>query len=56
MINHLLSGFELAFGPLSDYAIFALLPSYHENKNASLLYMVDQLHKSIWQSRRIFSE
>jgi phenylacetate-coenzyme A ligase PaaK-like adenylate-forming protein len=42
----LLSGFELAFGPLSDYAIFALLPSYHENKNASLLYMVDQLQKT----------
>ena len=42
----LLSGFELAFGPLSDYAIFALLPSYHENKNASLLYMVDQLQKA----------
>lgn len=42
----LLSGFELAFGPLSDYSIFALLPSYHENKNASLLYMVDQLQKA----------
>ncbi len=42
----LLSSFELAFGPLSDYSIFALLPSYHENKNASLLYMVDQLQKA----------
>jgi Acyl-protein synthetase, LuxE len=39
----LLNGFELAFGPVSDYAIFALLPSYHTNKNASLLYMVDKL-------------
>jgi len=39
----LLNGFELAFGPVSDYSIFALLPSYHANKNASLLYMVDKL-------------
>ncbi|MBK7130308.1 MAG: acyl transferase [Crocinitomicaceae bacterium] len=39
----LLNGFELFFGPVSDYSIFALLPSYHENKNASLLYMVEQL-------------
>ena len=42
----LLNGFELAFGPVSDYCIFALLPSYHENKNASLLYMVDKLIKA----------
>lgn len=39
----LLNGFELAFGPLSGYSIFALLPSYHANKNASLLYMVQKL-------------
>lgn len=42
----LLNGFELAFGPLSDYSIFALLPSYYENKNASLLYMVAKLQKA----------
>lgn len=39
----LVHGFELAFGPLSDYSIFALLPNYHANRNASLLYMVDKL-------------
>lgn len=39
----LLHGFELFFGPVTDYSIFALLPSYHENKNSSLLYMVEQL-------------
>jgi phenylacetate-coenzyme A ligase PaaK-like adenylate-forming protein len=42
----LLNGFELAFGPLSDYCILALLPSYHENKNSSLLYMVDKLQQN----------
>ncbi|MBL7899452.1 MAG: acyl transferase [Crocinitomicaceae bacterium] len=39
----LLHGFELAFGPVDSYSIFALLPSYHQNKNSSLLYMVDKL-------------
>lgn len=39
----LLNGFELAFGPVDSYSIFALLPSYHQNKNSSLLYMVDKL-------------
>lgn len=39
----LFNGFELAFGPVDSYSIFALLPSYHQNKNSSLLYMVDKL-------------
>ena len=39
----LLRGFEFAFGPVTDFSFFALLPSYHQNKNASLLYMVDAL-------------
>lgn len=39
----LLFGFELHFGPVTDYAFLALLPSYHENKNSSLLYMVNRL-------------
>jgi phenylacetate-coenzyme A ligase PaaK-like adenylate-forming protein len=42
----LLKGFELAFGPVTNYSFFALLPSYHENNNASLLYMVDQLTRN----------
>ena len=41
----LLNGFEFAFGKISDYALFALLPSYHDNKNSSLLYMVSKLQK-----------
>lgn len=39
----LLKGFENNFGKITDYSIFALLPSYHENKNSSLLYMVSKL-------------
>lgn len=38
----LLKGFETTFDALTDYSIFALLPSYHENKNSSLLYMVSK--------------
>jgi len=36
-------GFERVFGPVSDYRIFALLPSYLERGNSSLVYMVDHL-------------
>ena len=40
-------GFERVFGPVSDYVFIALLPSYLENGDSSLIYMVDQLiHKS----------
>jgi len=39
----ILCGFEYFFGPISDYCFLALLPSYIERKNASLLYMVDYL-------------
>lgn len=39
----LLYGFELAFGPVTDYCFYALLPSYHENKSSSLIYMVQKL-------------
>ncbi|MCY3998709.1 MAG: acyl transferase [Flavobacteriaceae bacterium] len=38
-----LTGFENVFGPISDYAILALLPTYLERKNASIIYMVDRL-------------
>lgn len=38
----LLKGFENTFGEITDYSVFALLPSYHENKNSSLLYMVSK--------------
>lgn len=39
----LMHGFTLQYGSLSDYAILALLPSYLERKNASLVYMAQQL-------------
>jgi len=35
--------FKLNYGYPSDYCILALLPSYMEQKNSSLIYMVDQL-------------
>jgi Acyl-protein synthetase, LuxE len=34
--------FEARYGPLSDYHILALLPSYLERNNSSLVYMVQQ--------------
>lgn len=39
----LLLGFERVFGNPSDYVFIALLPSYLENGDSSLIYMVDQL-------------
>ncbi len=38
-----LKGFELFYGPVSDYLILALLPSYLERKNSSLIYMMKHL-------------
>lgn len=35
------NAFEAMYGPLSDYHILALLPSYLERGNSSLVYMVD---------------
>lgn len=36
-------GFEYFFGNISDYIIFGLLPSYLEQGNSSLVYMVEKL-------------
>jgi phenylacetate-coenzyme A ligase PaaK-like adenylate-forming protein len=36
-------GFELFYGPVKEYCIIGLLPTYLERKNASLVYMVDKL-------------
>lgn len=36
-------GFELFYGPVKDYCILGLLPSYLERKNSSLVYMVNKL-------------
>ena len=36
-------GFEQFYGPIEDYTILALLPSYLEREGASLIYMVEEL-------------
>ena len=36
-------GFTRVFGQVTDYVFIALLPSYLENGDSSLIYMVDQL-------------
>lgn len=38
-------GFELFFGNVNQYCILALLPSYLEQENSSLIYMVNDLIK-----------
>ena len=38
-----ISGFELFYGPINEWCILGLLPSYLERKNSSLVYMVDKL-------------
>ncbi len=37
--------FEYFYGPVADYCILALLPSYLERKGSSLIYMVEDLIK-----------
>ena len=41
--RNLLAGFEQFYGPITDYSIYALLPSYLDQQHASLVYMVDHL-------------
>lgn len=36
-------GIELFYGDLSQYVVFALLPSYLERRNSSLVYMVEKI-------------
>jgi hypothetical protein len=36
-------GLQLAYGDMSQYVVFALLPSYLERKNSSLVYMVEKI-------------
>ncbi len=38
-------GFELFYGPATDWCIIGLLPSYLERQNSSLVYMVNELIK-----------
>ena len=37
-----LKGFELFYGPLKEWCIIGLLPSYLERENSSLIFMVDE--------------
>ncbi len=39
------TGFNAFYGDISDYCILALLPSYLEQQNSSLVYMVNKLVK-----------
>ncbi len=43
--NSYKKGFEYFYGPIEDYTILALLPSYLEREGSSLVYMVDDLIK-----------
>jgi len=38
-------GTQMFYGDLSQYAVFALLPSYLERENSSLVYMVEKLRQ-----------
>jgi hypothetical protein len=38
-----LNGFELFYGPVTDWCIIGLLPSYLERNNSSLVFMLDEL-------------
>ena len=39
-------GFQNFYGPVEDYVVLGLLPSYLEREGSSLVYMVDQLIKT----------
>jgi hypothetical protein len=36
-------GFEMTYGPVNEWCILGLLPSYLERRNSSLVYMVEKL-------------
>lgn len=50
----LLKGFEQYYGSCKDYSILALLPSYLERKNASLVYMAKTLMRESGHSANGF--
>jgi len=43
--NSFIKGFELFYGPISDWCIIGLLPSYLERDHSSLIFMVDEMIK-----------
>ncbi len=40
--QHAFEAFEAVYGPLKEYVVLALLPSYLERKSSSLVFMVEQ--------------
>jgi hypothetical protein len=44
-IKSFIKTFELFYGPVNDYCILALLPSYLERKGSSLIFMIEELIK-----------
>ena len=44
-LDHCVRGWEFSFGPLTDFKFFALLPSYLERNNSSLVAMMDHFIK-----------
>ncbi len=49
-----LKGFELFYGPINEWCILGLLPSYLERKNSSLVFMVDELIRKSRHSQSDF--
>jgi hypothetical protein len=41
--NSFVNGFEHFYGPIADWCIIGLLPSYLERQHSSLVYMVDEM-------------
>lgn len=41
--NSFMKSFEIFFGNVDEYSVFALLPSYIEQGNSSLVYMVEKI-------------
>jgi len=44
--NSFIKGFNIVYGDIKDYIILALLPSYLEREDSSLIYMVSHLIKN----------
>ncbi len=53
-IKSLKIGFEKFYGPITEYCILGLLPSYQENENSSLIFMVNELMKISNHSQNAF--
>jgi phenylacetate-coenzyme A ligase PaaK-like adenylate-forming protein len=52
--NSFKKGFELYYGPIQDYCVLALLPSYLEREGSSLIYMMEHLIKDSGHSKSGF--